>query len=138
MFKKKDIEIIKEYEYMFDHYFKKEIPFYPIKFGFECNNGWFGIIEKLISDINKIDIDNKIIVEQIKEKFGGLRFYYTFNGDSDISKKIYDLVTIAESVSYKTCENCGCQEDITCKSRMDGLVLYVNLALKKINKGRYI
>ena len=43
-----------------------------------------------------------IQVTQIKEKFGGLNFYY-YGGDD----YIYGLVHFAESLSYKICENCG-------------------------------
>lgn len=43
-----------------------------------------------------------IHVEQIKEKFGGLRFYYQ-GGDDHIS----GMVTMAESWTGRTCETCG-------------------------------
>ena len=39
---------------------------------------------------------------QVKEKFGGLRFYMTCGTD-----EIYDLIEKAEALSYKTCEECG-------------------------------
>ena len=43
-----------------------------------------------------------IRVAQIKEKFGGLRFYYD-GGDDYIS----GMVTMAESWASRTCETCG-------------------------------
>jgi hypothetical protein len=43
-----------------------------------------------------------IRVAQIKEKFGGLRFYYD-GGDEHIS----GMVTMAESWADRTCEKCG-------------------------------
>lgn len=43
-----------------------------------------------------------IHVEQIKEKFGGLRFYYQ-GGDDHIS----GMVTMAEVWAHRTCETCG-------------------------------
>ena len=39
---------------------------------------------------------------QVKEKWGGLRFYY--NGGDEF---INGLVTFAESISLRTCETCG-------------------------------
>jgi hypothetical protein len=39
---------------------------------------------------------------QVKEKFGGLRFYI-HNG----SDYIFGLIDMAEMISYKTCEKCG-------------------------------
>jgi hypothetical protein len=39
---------------------------------------------------------------QVKEKFGGLRFYVQAATDEH-----YNYITFAESMSYKTCEVCG-------------------------------
>jgi hypothetical protein len=44
----------------------------------------------------------QVTVDQVKEKFGTLRFYYT-GGD----KKIDGMVRMAESMSAVTCEKCG-------------------------------
>lgn len=43
-----------------------------------------------------------IVVDQIKEKFGGLRFYY-HGGDEHIA----GMVTMAETWADRTCEKCG-------------------------------
>ena len=40
---------------------------------------------------------------QVKEKFGGLRFYL----DSSATEKLHDAIRLAEDESYKTCELCG-------------------------------
>lgn len=45
---------------------------------------------------------NQVVAEQVKEKFGGLRFYYR-GGDECIS----GMVRMAESMSYVTCEVCS-------------------------------
>jgi hypothetical protein len=44
----------------------------------------------------------QVVAEQVKEKFGGLRFYYR-GGDEYIA----GLVAMAQSMSYITCEVCG-------------------------------
>lgn len=44
----------------------------------------------------------QVTLDQVKEKFGTLRFYYT-GGDEYIS----GMVTMAESMSAITCEGCG-------------------------------
>lgn len=62
--------------------------------------GWGGLIDDLIADLFKLGWDGK--VGQVKEKFGGLRFYI-----GEGSKEIHDRVTAAEDLSYKTCEACG-------------------------------
>ena len=42
------------------------------------------------------------VAVQVKEKFGGLRFYV--NGSTD---KHWSYINFAESMSYRTCEDCG-------------------------------
>ena len=85
--------------------------------GFECGNGWFTILDQLMSNIqHHIDWNNKnfekgykqykqvpqVTLDQVKEKFGTLRFYYQ-GGDDEIS----GMVRMAESMSAVTCEQCG-------------------------------
>lgn len=78
--------------------------------GFECGDGWYNILSSLCSNIQShIDWKNKspnkvkqVVVTQVKEKFGSLRFYY--EGGDDY---IRGLVSMAESMSAITCENCG-------------------------------
>jgi len=42
------------------------------------------------------------VAVQVKEKFGGLRFYVQAATD-----KHYNFISFAESMSYRTCESCG-------------------------------
>jgi hypothetical protein len=78
--------------------------------GFAVSAGWYPILEKLCANIqHHIDWKNKtsevvpqVVVAQIKEKFGGLRFYYD-GGDEYIS----GLVSMAESWADAVCEECG-------------------------------
>ena len=44
----------------------------------------------------------QVVVQQVKEKFGGLRFYY-YGGDETIE----NFVRMAEAMSLVTCEECG-------------------------------
>jgi len=67
---------------------------------FECNNGWFPLIKELMEDIIVLGWDRKTC--QVKEKFGGLRFYITSGSDA-----IYDRISQAEKVSYTICEVTG-------------------------------
>lgn len=62
--------------------------------------GWSNIIDRLIDDIIDLGWDGQI--DQVKEKFGGLRFYIG-NGTHDIFERILK----AESESFKICEFCG-------------------------------
>jgi hypothetical protein len=75
--------------------------------GFECSDGWYNIIFTLCSLIQIHQKSQKsdykpVVVQQVKEKFGTLRFYYT--GGDDI---IFGMVAYAEAISGMTCEVCG-------------------------------
>lgn len=49
----------------------------------------------------------QVVADQIKEKFGGLRFYY--HGGDEI---IDGMVRLAEGMSYRICENCGVMNEL--------------------------
>jgi hypothetical protein len=78
--------------------------------GFDCGDGWFQILNQLMGSIqNHIDWQNKekevvrqVTLDQVKEKFGTLRFYYSGGDDT-----IRGMVCMAESMSSVTCEECG-------------------------------
>lgn len=78
--------------------------------GFCVDEGWWPILEALCSQIqHHIDWKNKqsevvasVTVNQIKEKFGGLRFYYSGGDDA-----IDGMVRMAESWAAHSCETCG-------------------------------
>ena len=65
-----------------------------------CGDGWVPLIDKLIQDCIAAGWNKELL--QVKEKFGGLRFY--IGGASD---EVHDLVTAAEDLSFKVCEVCG-------------------------------
>lgn len=75
---------------------------------FECGDGWVFIIESIAKVIEQ-EIekdgqgDNSLFCAcQVKEKFGGLRFYtYGHN------EKIDGAIRVGESMSYHVCEECG-------------------------------
>ena len=50
----------------------------------------------------------KYIIEAVKEKFGGLRFYTNYVDD-----QIEGMIKYAEYLAYKTCEECGSTENVT-------------------------
>jgi hypothetical protein len=84
--------------------------------GFAVGAGWWPILESLCANIQShIDWKNEqkekygrgdgceqVVVEQIKEKFGGLRFYYQGGNDT-----IDGMVRMAESWASIACEECG-------------------------------
>jgi len=92
--------------------------------GCECGNGWYEILASvcwMISQHERNKEDNKKYLEkndperlvtlpeyfpvkfdQIKEKFGGLRIYYSGGDDY-----VRGTVSMAEEMSHKICEVCG-------------------------------
>jgi hypothetical protein len=80
-------------------------------FGIECGDGWKGLIEPIMEYINNYNKDkkeeDKIIIFQIKEKFGGLRFYVDHGNE-----ELHNMIDKAEEESYKVCEFCGSKEDV--------------------------
>jgi hypothetical protein len=77
----------------------------PLGWGFTCGPGWHPILDRLFSDIQKIaqeDVLLKLEVQQVKEKFGGLRVYVR-GGNG----RIQDRIAQAEEEAAKTCEGCG-------------------------------
>ena len=88
-------------------WFPKRDPLYHSDFpmSIDCDDGWFSLIYKLCQDIDvvvKREDWKDFCVDQVKEKFAGLRFYI-----GGANKEVFDLIDKAEAKSYKTCERCG-------------------------------
>jgi len=103
-------KLVEKYPEFFEYLKTYKGPMMPMVFGFECNDGWFTIIDTLMGLIQnhiKWNKDMKINLTQVKEKYGGLCFYYQGGGD-----EIYGMVRMAEAMSYRTCEFCGTNKNI--------------------------
>ena len=72
----------------------------------ECGKGWNGIIR--FTDLLLASIDPDYTIEQIKEKFGGLRYYASNTlQDQEASDRFWSIIRTAERLSYRICEICG-------------------------------
>lgn len=101
-------------------------------FGCETGNGWYDLLRDMCREITeayqKAGEPVNLVVDQVKEKFGTLRFYYHFEGqpqtlhafdflggpsmrfqqqENNLQKEIADAVRKAEKRSETVCENCG-------------------------------
>lgn len=86
-------------------------PVYP-----EFSSGWDALIARLDGKLAALVPDYKLA--QVKEKFGGLRYYYYYSCDcegvndcEDVNdadrKRFRELVSQAEAESFTICEVCG-------------------------------
>lgn len=85
-------------------YEKYPVIFQRVKY-VECGQGWFNLLDTLCDFITgqvKYSGCDPVVVTQIKEKFGGLRFYYTGGNE-----RIAGAALFAERLSEVICETCG-------------------------------
>lgn len=81
-------------------------------FGFECADGWFDLLIELSEKIDQIAKSGEVSdneypeVMQVKEKYGGLRFY-TGGISEKIADEVFAVIDEYEKKSQKTCELCG-------------------------------
>jgi hypothetical protein len=78
------------------------------KLPIECNDGWLDIINKCHEEL--VAIDPEYVPIQIKEKFGGLRYYFTNGLSAEDAKSFHKMNAIVEKyeqLSFTICEICG-------------------------------
>lgn len=69
-------------------------------FGFQCQDGWFDLLDVLATEIEKVDKDAK--ADEVKEKFGELEVYLRYYND-----ETERLTNNATKLSNHICEVCG-------------------------------
>jgi hypothetical protein len=68
--------------------------------GFATGDGWEPLIRRLSEKLEPIARETGLHALQVKEKFGGLRFYVSADG-------VRAAIEAAEEESFQTCEHCG-------------------------------
>ena len=69
----------------------------------ECDEGWHKLILDLDAELS--EIDPNYVVLQIKEKFGGLRYYYIT--ESSRGRLMDHVIRNYEKIALETCEVSG-------------------------------
>lgn len=73
------------------------------------DEGWYQIVVDCDAEITALDPDYRI--QQIKEKFGGLRYYIMLsdqaNGNPELRDKIDAVIIKYENLARQTCEATG-------------------------------
>lgn len=67
---------------------------------FDIGEGWYPLVKELIEKLIAAGWDKQTC--QVKEKFGGLRFYINSAND-----ECFNLISQYEKLSCETCEKCG-------------------------------
>jgi hypothetical protein len=100
---KKELEekLLRKYPKLYRQYYW-DMTQTAMNWGFCCGDGWYDIIDELSEKLSKFDVE----AVQVKEKFGGLRFYLG-PCDKEDWDEIYGYITDAELKSVETCEVCG-------------------------------
>lgn len=65
-------------------------------------DGWISLVAELDAKLAEINPD--YTVDQVKEKFGGLRFYFESDVEHD---RMRAIVAEAEEQSFGLCQRCG-------------------------------
>jgi len=115
--KKKECDnLIEKYPELYaDPYPDNPRKYYMQLGGFECGDGWYDLLDKLsqkISDYIKKNPIEDFYVQQVKEKYGYLSYYY-----SGYNEDINEMINEAEEEACHTCEECGLKENIETKGR---------------------
>ena len=89
----------------FPFYRPGDTPADYLYYGFECGDGWFNLIWELSEELEKAGfIGEDFRVTQVKEKFGGLRYYTNYTTDV-----MDEIIEKYEEKSYRVCERCGAE-----------------------------
>lgn len=87
---------------------------HPVSRTLDVGDGWIPLLTELVAELDRFDCSYD--VHQVKEKFGGLRFYVgvdhvdecpSFEDDYWASCPVHSAIIDAEVRSCVTCERCG-------------------------------
>lgn len=102
-------ELIEKYPKIFKDYKGN-----PGRVNWSCPTGWLDLVDRMCG-LLQFDTDNnnhngdhpQVECLQIKEKFGGLRFYTT-----DITPIQEGTIKFTENLSHDTCMECGSMKNV--------------------------
>ena len=93
-----------------------KFPFLPAYL--EIEDGWYDLIHELCEEIEKRLYNKKhdFNVEQVKQKYGFLRFYTNIYEDNNLYNNLIELIDFYEEKSKTVCEFCGCDGKRSCQN----------------------
>ncbi len=84
-----------------------------MSYGISCDDGWYDLLYNLCEELQGLSdaYGKQIVATQIKEKFGGLRFYIKVDGENQPTDDEWKLISATidkyEELSLDTCELTG-------------------------------
>ena len=105
-------------------------------FGIEAGSGWYELIRKLCRELMEACAPagraNDLVVAQVKEKYGELRFYFHLEGgtveeNALLNHRLYDIIERYEETSKQVCELCGAPGELRELKLVSGMVWYQTL-----------
>lgn len=72
-----------------------------------CGDGWFDILDTLCTRLDVLELSRTFRINQIKEKFGELRFYVSGIEDKGMDQVVMQWIFEAMGESRHVCEECG-------------------------------
>ena len=110
-------QLVDEYPDLYEAYDwdadERDGPVPPLTaYGFSVGDGWYELLKSLSEHLTRRDVD--IEVHQVKEKFGGLRFYHggVQAEEERDSYMAMGAVQQAEEMSFHVCEECGASAEL--------------------------
>jgi hypothetical protein len=109
-----ELELVKKYPKILRDY-KGDKMQTCMAWGMECGDGWYDLLNKCMSKLQYLcdlcsthEREVQVVANQIKEKYGTLRFYTSVYGANDTESLIIDdIINEAEAASARTCEVTG-------------------------------
>jgi hypothetical protein len=115
------LELVKKYPKILKH-FRGDPMHTCMAWGFEVEDGWYKLLDECMKKMqyfcdlcSKDGREVQVVADQIKEKYGDLRFYVSVYGADKIEDDIIDdIIYEAERKSRNTCEITG-ENGVLCK-----------------------
>jgi len=89
MKKELELKLVEKYPLIFRDY-GGDMRKTCMHWGLACGDGWYDLLETLCKNLDSItkNKDVEVIADQVKEKFGGLRFYYHIVRDENMFDRL--------------------------------------------------
>ena len=115
------LELVKKYPKILKH-FRGDPMQTCMAWGFEVEDGWYNLLDECMKKMqyfcdlcSRDGREVQVVADQIKEKYGDLRFYVSVYGADKIEDDIIDdIIYEAERKSRNTCEVTG-ENGVLCK-----------------------